>query len=60
MTAALSDCAANPVVDVVFIVDGSSSVMLQNFQLVQTFVREMIEGTFRVENDAARVKNLWC
>ena len=42
----------------VFIVDGSSSVGVENFALVQDFVINLVEESFRVENDSARVSSV--
>ena len=54
------ECPENPLIDLVFVVDSSSSVQLDNFRLVQTFVEELVEEFFRVEEDAARVSLFSC
>ena len=55
VTTNFTECPQNPIIDVLFVVDGSSSVGQSNFELVQAFVRGMVEMFFLVENDGSRV-----
>ena len=56
VTTNFTECPQNPIIDVLFVVDGSSSIGQANFDLVQAFVRGiMVEMFFTVENDGARV-----
>ena len=55
VTTNFTECPQNPIIDVLFVVDGSSSVGQANFDLVQAFVRGMVEMFYRVKNDGARV-----
>lgn len=56
--AAVAPCPPNAIMDLLFIVDSSSSIGDANFDLVRDFISNVV-GTFNVGNDSARVRRIF-